>query len=556
MNVADLSGTLDRLAPFSLAEEWDNAGLLIGDETAPVNRVLVTLELTPSVLLEAVAGGYGTVVTHHPVMMKPLARLVQSDPRQRMIRDAISAGINIIACHTNLDSADGGLADIVAKAVGIDQVAPLVMAPTHWFKLVTFVPPEHLQAVADAVFAAGAGVIGDYSGCAYAVNGEGWFTPEESAHPSIGTVGTSERVGEVRWETVVPKQRLDSAIRALVAAHPYEEPAFDIYPVQDVRPRSGLGRVGTLKSPVSLDELACRLAEAFDLSDPQIVGESERFVTTVAVVPGSGASLLDEAAAAADVYISGDFKYHDGERAAEKGLSLISAGHGELEWGAMMRWAEVLRRELASEEVLVSTSQTWRSLWRQPVLHGAASSADFDSSEGAAKSTAVEPGCLLATEAGGIPRVKLWTDGGSRGNPGPSAIGIVLEDDQGQLLAEVGRCIGVGTNNVAEYQALIEGLRLALELGAKEVQVVSDSELLVKQMSGEYRVKNEGLKELFAAAKECAGQFQRLEIRHSMREENVRADALVNKALDAAAGKKSGPSRKAAAENSTPDGLF
>jgi dinuclear metal center YbgI/SA1388 family protein len=502
--------------------------LLVGDETAPVSRVLVTLELTPSVVLEAVAGGYDTVVTHHPVLMKPLTRLVQSDARQRMLRDTISAGISVIACHTNLDSAGGGLADIAAEAIGMDRTVPLIMAPTSWLKLVTFVPPGQLQDVADAVFSSGAGVIGDYSGCAYALSGEGWFTPEGSAHPSIGSIGRTERVDEVRWETVIPRQRLDSAIRALVAAHPYEEPAFDIYPVQDVRPRLGLGRVGLLKSPILLDEVAGRLAEAFDLSNLQIVGDSERLVARVAVVPGSGASLLDEAAAAADVYISGDFKYHDGERAIEKGLSLISASHGELEWGAMLRWAEVLRRELASDEVLVSTSQTWRPLWRQ----------------------------LAPPSAKTSSAVTLWTDGGSRGNPGPSAIGIVIEDDEGRVRAEVGRCIGVATNNVAEYQALIEGLRLALELGAREVDVVSDSELLVKQMSGEYRVKNEGLKDLLTAAKDCASQFDRVGIRHSAREENVRADALVNKALDAAAGKKTGRRSGPASQDSQPGDLL
>jgi len=518
MLVSDLVQRLDSLAPFSLAEPWDNCGLLIGNESAPVSRVLVTLELTDAVLDDALSRGFDTVVTHHPVLFSPLRRLVESDPGARVLRTCVREGINVIACHTNLDAAPGGIAQVVGEAIGLRSMVPLRMAPTGWVKFVGFVPEAALTGVAGAVFAAGAGTIGDYKECAYATGGDGWFTPQEAARPAIGEVGKAERVPEVRWETVVPRGRLDAAIRAYVESHPYEEPAFDIYPVEDRSPRSGLGRLGSLEAPIMVEALALRVAEEFGLSEPVIGGSYRKPVDKVAVLPGSGRSLLAEAASVADVFITGDLSYHDSQQALDLGLALISLPHGELEWAAMGRWAGVLRRDLSSTGATVSVSEAWRSPW-----------------ERAGAATAEVAPAVLALSS-----VTLWIDGGSRGNPGPSAIGVVLEDAGGALLEELGRAIGMGTNNAAEYAALIEGLDLAARHHAREVQINSDSELLVRQMQGDYRVKNEGLKDLFAAAKEKAAKFDRAAIRHVVRQENARADRLVNEALDSAAGKTSG----------------
>jgi dinuclear metal center YbgI/SA1388 family protein len=526
VKVSDLLHTLDELAPFSLAESWDNCGLLVGDEDAPVVKLLVALELTRAVLDEAVARGFDSVLTHHPVVFNPMRRLVESEEKGALIRSVVRAGINVISCHTNLDAARGGLADRVADVLGLTEITPLEMADAGWLKFVGFIPPESLAAVSEAVFAAGAGVIGTYTGCAFAGEGAGWFRPQVGSRPAVGRVGETERVSEIRWETVVPCGRIDAVIRAYVAAHPYEEPAFDVHVVEDRLARVGLGRVGRLVVPLSVEAVADRLAGALGLEPPLVGGATEKTVATVAVLPGSGRSLLEQAARMADAFVTGDLAYHDADRAEELGLAVISVPHGELEWAAMRQWLDGAQPSLTREGVVVALSQAWRSAWRR---------ADME---------AVPSGCT----APGPRRVHLWIDGGSRGNPGPSAIGVVLKDDAGTTLEEVGKTIGDGTNNAAEYQALLEGLSLARKYGAAEVEINSDSELLVKQMLGEYRVKNEALRLLFAEAKRRAGEFASCAIRHVPRNDNARADELVNQALDAAGGKSwsNGGTRKSA----------
>ncbi|MCE5252732.1 MAG: Nif3-like dinuclear metal center hexameric protein [Actinomycetia bacterium] len=509
MQVADLLGIIERLAPLELAQPGDNCGLLVGNRQASVARLLISLELTDAVLEEALADGCDAILTHHPLLFTPVRTLAESCPRERLVRRLIREGLTLIACHTNLDAARGGLAEIAGEGLGLQGMTPLEMAPAHWYKLAGFIPPEAVDTVAAAVFAAGAGNIGDYRECAFAAEGTGWFTPLPGSHPAVGRVSRPERAPEVRWETVVPRGRLVDAIRAFVGAHPYEEPAFDVFPVDDVAPRAGLGRVGGLERPTSVRGLAERTARVFGLDTVKWSGDGERIVGRVAVLPGSGRSLVETAAARCEVLISGDLGYHAAEQAAEKGLSLIDVPHGSFEWWAFRRWAEKLAGESAGLGLDTAISKQWRPPWTALSREGASS-----------------------TEEVAIRGLRIWVDGGSRGNPGPSAIGVVVEDGEGHVLETVSRAIGVGTNNTAEYQALLAGLESAARLGATQVEVLSDSELLVKQMSGEYRVKNEGLAPLHAEARAKAGGFGSFKIRHVGRDENRVADALVNRALD------------------------
>lgn len=549
MRVSDLLDILDELAPFSLAESWDNCGLLVGDKGACVGRLLVTLELSRAVLDEAAAGGFDTVLTHHPAIFSPVSRLVESEGRGALIRAAVRAGMNVISCHTNLDAARGGLADCVAEVLGLGDTTPLQMCDPGWCKFVGFIPPESLAAVSEAVFSAGAGVIGTYSGCAFAVDGTGWFQPGDGSCPTSGRVGERERVHEIRWETVVPRHRLDAVIGAYVSAHPYEEPAFDVHVVEDRLPRVGLGRVGRLATPLSVEDVAARLVAGFDLEPPLLAGAKETNVTTVAVLPGSGRSLLEQAARRADAFVTGDLTYHDADRAEELGLAVVAVPHGDLEWAAMKRWLDGARPALTADGIVVALSEAWSSPWRQAGRRVPSSCASAE----------LVPGPEAATNPNvrRSGRMHVWIDGGSRGNPGPSAIGVVLKDDAGITVEEVGQTIEHGTNNVAEYRALLEGLRLAREHGATEVEINSDSELLVKQMLGEYRVRNEALRVLFAEAKRQANEFGSCAIRHIPRHENARADELVNQALDATAGKRAvgGGQGRPSTESENP-GLF
>lgn len=524
MRVADLQALLDRLAPWALAEPGDNCGLLVGAEEAAVRRMLVALELTEAVLQEAVDTGCDVIVIHHPVLYAPLRSLVESRLRERLVRRLVGEGISLFACHTNLDAAPGGLADICARELSLGEVEPLQRASAGWCKLVGFVPPESVEAVAAAVFAAGAGRIGDYRDCAFAAAGTGWFTPEAGAHPAIGSIAVPEKTPEIRWETVVPRSRMTEVVSAYVRAHPYEEPAFDIYAVDDVIPGAGLGRVGVLGERTTVASLAESVKTRFDLRHCEWSGDGFRAVRRVAVLPGSGRSLIDAAASVADVLITGDLSYHDAERAAEMGLALIVAPHEDLEWWALRRWADGLRTTLSSEpfgsEVDVVTSRQWRSPWTGTDAGVVGAHLDAGGSGGPGSDRSI-PG-----------RVRLRVDGGSRGNPGPSAIGVVMEDVSGREIQTLGRVIGRATNNVAEYRALIEGLEMARAAGAAEVEVLADSELLVKQMRGEYRVKNEGLKPLHAEATALVRRFAKFSIRHVPREENAMPDRLLNEALD------------------------
>jgi dinuclear metal center YbgI/SA1388 family protein len=509
--VVELQRVLERLAPPALAQPGDSSGLLVGDEQAPVRRILVALEVTAPVLDEALAGGYDTVLTHHPLLSSPLRSLVDSRPRERLVRRLVSGQVTYIACHTNLDAAAGGLADIAGEALGLRDMIPLEPATARWYKLVGFIPTGSVEAVAAAVFAAGAGSIGNYRECAFAAEGMGWFTAGPGSHPVVGQVAQPERTPEARWEAVVSRERLAETIRAFVAAHPYEEPAFDVYPIENVLPRVGFGKAGTLSEPLAVRDLADRAAGVFDLTAVSWSGDGRRVVSRVGVSPGSGRSLLERAGGLCEVLITGDLGYHDAERGAEMGLSLIDAPHGDFEWWALKRWSETLRRELGENEVMVSVSQEWRSSW-----------------EHQSDALPAEPAGHDAVDS----CVRIWIDGGSRGNPGPSAIGVVLEDAEGTVLDTLSRAIGTTTNNVAEYRALLAGLDMAARIGARKVEVMSDSELLVKQMRGEYKVKNEGLKPLHAEARQQADGFSHFAIRHIDREQNTRADGLVNRALD------------------------
>jgi dinuclear metal center YbgI/SA1388 family protein len=522
MLVADLLRLLEGLAPARFAESWDNVGLLVGDERAVVRRILVALELTEPVLEEALASGCDTVLTHHPLLFSGLRTVVESRPRERMVRRLISEHVTLIACHTNLDSAEGGIAEITGAALGLQDMQPLEFALAGWCKLVGFVPESAVDDVAAAVFAAGGGGIGNYKDCAFATDGSGWFTPLPGSNPTVGEISRPERTPEVRWETVIPKGKVGKAVRAFVQSHPYEEPAFDIYPVEDVLARVGLGRVGRLSRPLTVGDLSAQVKRVFELDRVLYSGDAGREVSLVGILPGSGHSWVDNVPGQCEVLITGDLSYHSGEQATERGYSLIDTPHGGLEWWAFKVWGERLAGTLSEMGVALSLAREWRPPWTLVQEPAGEAAAPARVAEAAHVRVAHVP----------VAHVRAWIDGGSRGNPGPSAIGVVVEDAEGTTVETVAQTIGIQTNNVAEYRALLAALEIAERVGADRVEITSDSELLVKQMRGEYKVKNEGLRPLYEEASERAREFKRFSIRHVERKENAEADALVNKALD------------------------
>ncbi|HEX6261275.1 MAG TPA: Nif3-like dinuclear metal center hexameric protein [Actinomycetota bacterium] len=351
---------LDELFPPAWAEAWDNVGLQVGDRAWPARRALVALDPTEEVVAEAVEWGCGLVVTHHPLLFRPRSSLDLRDPVARVAAAAIRAEIAIVACHTNADVAMPGVSDALAEALGIEVTGVLQGTGAGGrAKLVTFVPPESTAKVLDAVAAVGAGVIGEYTHCSFRVTGTGTFLPTEAADPLIGERGELNQAEEDRVEIVVPRERVGSVVEALLQAHPYDEVAYDVYPLTGPT-GLGLGRVGRLPDPITAGDLALACERELG-ARPRMAGDPRRPVELVAVCGGSGASLIPEALAArVHAFVTGDVKHHAAQDAAAAGLVVIDAGHHATEWPFVPRLAERLSEAAASlgGDVIVSDLDT------------------------------------------------------------------------------------------------------------------------------------------------------------------------------------------------------
>lgn len=326
--IADIVGIINKIAPMTLAEAWDNPGLQVGDPAGEVTRIMVALDPTPATINSALASSCQLLITHHPLIFKPLKSISTATPLGAIIQKAIKGGLSIISLHTNYDIASGGLNDLLAGKIGLINAVPLkVTATSELIKLVVFVPVGHLEQVRSAIFPFAASQ-GDYLDCSFAADGIGTFTPCEGAQPFIGTVGELSKVAEERLELLILRTRLPHALKALRAAHPYEEPAFDLYPLLNEGEKLGLGRIGRLQEPISLGEYVVALKRVLSAPALRYVGDPAAQISKVALCSGSGSSLLREAArSGADVLVTGDVKYHEARDAEDMGIALIDAGH-------------------------------------------------------------------------------------------------------------------------------------------------------------------------------------------------------------------------------------
>ena len=357
-NVGDWIAILDAWYPPASAEEWDNVGLQVGDRAWGAGRVLVALDPTPEVLAEARSRHCGLLVTHHPLLFRPISRIDAGDRIGRAVTAAITDRIAVVAVHTNADVADPGVSDALAAALDLDVTG--VLQPTHAggrVKLVTFVPSEATSKVLDAMSAAGAGVIGEYSHCSFRVRGTGTFLPSERANPVIGSRGDLTEVEEDRLEAVVPRHGLDAVVEAMVDAHPYEEVAYDVYPLASGG-GAGLGRIAGPRGPVSARDLLERCRERLGGS-PRMAGDGDRDIERVAVCGGSGASLIAAALrSGVDAFVTGDVRHHEALDAGASGLTVIDAGHHGTEWPFVPHLAERLSGAGLDGEILVSETNT------------------------------------------------------------------------------------------------------------------------------------------------------------------------------------------------------
>jgi dinuclear metal center YbgI/SA1388 family protein len=346
--IADLISFLERFAPLELAEEWDNVGLLTGDRNRNAARVLTCLTLTPDVAREAMSQKAGLIVTHHPILFHAVKRLTADDAEGRMLLELIAAGIAVYSPHTAYDSAAGGINQQLATRLGLAQIEPLRSSPARReCKIVSFVPRSHLAAVQTALWGAGAGTIGEYSKCSFILDGTGSFEGSSAAHPAVGQAQRLETVSEARLEIVCPESLVPEALRRLKSAHPYEEPACDVYPLAPQTSRQGSGRMGELASPgMSLGDFVKLVQTGLGIGALPFVGDRRQAVRRVAIACGSGGEFLSAAISRkCDVLLTGEARFHTCLEARGAGIGLLLAGHYATERPALEELAAVISRE-------------------------------------------------------------------------------------------------------------------------------------------------------------------------------------------------------------------
>ena len=334
LRVRDVIAELEAWASPTLQESYDNSGLLVGDRDAAVTGVLVSLDCTEAVVEEAAACGANLIVSHHPVVFKGLKRFTGATYVERTVMAAIRRGIQLYAIHTNLDNVADGVNQRLASLVGCTAESQCILRPKAnvLMQVVMYVPQDHAEAVQQAVFDAGAGQIGPYDECGWSVQGQGTFRPLPGAQPFAGQIGEREQADEVRLEVVVEPWKLSGVLQAMKAAHPYEEVAHSVWPLENTLSNIGSGMVGEL--PEAMDEAAFldRLKETLGCGAVKHTHLLGRPVRKVAVCGGSGSFLLGDAIrAGADVFVTSDFKYHEFFDADGR-IMIADVGHYESEW--------------------------------------------------------------------------------------------------------------------------------------------------------------------------------------------------------------------------------
>ena len=369
MKLEQIRQAIEDIAPLKLAQDWDNVGFLVGDPRRDIKRILMTIDTTRAVVAEARQFKADLILAYHPVIWDGL-KCVTADGPTGAIFELIRANIGVFSMHTALDTAAGGINDALAAILPLVEAKPIgdyVADPSGpHYKLITFVPHEAVNAVAEALYAAGAGAIGQYSHCGYMTEGVGTFLPMDGANPAIGTRGTLERVEEIRLETVMAAEKVAAVIAALRKAHPYETPAFDVFRHFDMENKLGLGRMGRLKKPTSLDAIVKNIQTITGAKAVGLIGPGRRTVRKAAVCAGSCGKLLDAVIAAeCDLYLTGELKHHQALAAQEAGLTCICLSHSVSERFALKNLSKTLKKRLPDVTIRFSQKDADPFRWKQ-----------------------------------------------------------------------------------------------------------------------------------------------------------------------------------------------
>ncbi len=358
MKISTIISFLESLAHPTLQEKYDNAGLIIGDASRICSGILISLDSTEEVIKEAIARKCNLIIAHHPVIFGGLKRINGKNYVEKAVIAAVKNDIAVYAIHTNLDNVITGVNGRIADMLGLEDIRVLTEKPDTLKKLVTFLPVDHAEPVRNAIFAAGAGHIGNYSECSFNTEGTGTFRGEEGANPFVGEPGTRHYEKELRVETIFPAYLENKIIDALKEAHPYEEVAYDIMSLSNTDPAMGSGITGTLPAPMDEINFLTKIKEIFEvpvIRHTELLGKP---VETVALCGGAGSFLISKAlAAGADFYITADVKYHEFFDANDR-MVIADIGHYESEQFTINLLLEVLEEKFPNFAVLKTEVDT------------------------------------------------------------------------------------------------------------------------------------------------------------------------------------------------------
>ncbi len=359
MLVADVIQALEGFAPLRYQESYDNSGLQVGHASGEAKAALLSLDITEAVIDEAVQKGCNMVIAHHPVLFHGLKRISGRGYVERIVEKAIRENVVLYAAHTNLDNARQGVNRIIAERLGLTQTRVLQPLRKTLQKLYTYVPKAQANAVRDALFAAGAGALGAYDECSFSTAGEGSFRPGAGTHPAIGQAGgPRERVEEIKIEVIVPQHLESRVLQALMAAHPYEEVAYEIVELENANPELGAGLVGELPQSMAAIEFLGHVKKQMQTDCIRHTALPEKPVQRVALCGGAGSFLLQDAlAAGADVFITGDYKYHQFFDADGR-IVIADIGHWESEQFTPQLIQKIIADKLPTFATLLSETKT------------------------------------------------------------------------------------------------------------------------------------------------------------------------------------------------------
>lgn len=349
--LGEIISQLNLLAPAYLAEKWDNIGLLVGSRQQEVGKVLCALDINLQVVEEAIEKKVDCIITHHPFIFKPIARIDFDTPKGNMLKLLIQNNIAVYSMHTNWDIAEGGINDLLGDAFGLENTKPIEMTYTeHVYKLAIYVPKENVEAIREVLIAHNPCEIGHYKGCTFAGEGTGSFVPLEGSKPYIGEHNQLELLEEVKIECMVYLKDVDNLMKQVGMMHPYEDIAYDLYPLENLKTYQGIGRHGQIE-PILLEELVAKAKKIFGISYIRLVGHSEKLITRLSICSGSGSEYIGKAASLSEVYITADVKFHEAQAAMEQGLVILDVGHYASENIAMPFMKQFLQEKFMTLEI-------------------------------------------------------------------------------------------------------------------------------------------------------------------------------------------------------------